>query len=468
MTVHELIIIHARFKVLHSLPSRILFAALLTVGLAACGSTTPGAPSDQNNNSGEPTGEVLKSELSRVVDPDVDAATRAELGAGNRDFAFALFEQLRSEQGNEANIFVSPHSISLAMAMAYGGAQNQTKAEMADVLRFTLSDENLHPAFNALDQELAKRSEFESENEGDAFTLDIVNQTWGQRDFQFESAYLDMLAIHYGAEMRVVDFVNDFETIREQINAWVEEQTNDRIEDLLPEGILTSATRFILVNAIYFYGSWKSPFNAELTKDEPFTLLSGESVDVPLMRQSEYFGFFEDENTVAASIPYVGDQVSLIAFMPADETADFLAWEESLSRDDFDTIAAAVRSLKDGEVTFPRFESEGDFKLSDTLEAMGMVDAFDECAADFGAITGAPPCIDFVSLYISEILHKSFVSIDEEGTEAAAATAVIFATPTSAPLDPPPSVRFDRPFYYAVYDHGTQTILFLGRMVDPR
>ncbi|MFU8805679.1 MAG: serpin family protein [Bradymonadaceae bacterium] len=453
-------------------PSRILFASLLTLGLAACGPAAPGTPDDNNetnnqaNNQPEPVGNVLRSELNREANPDVDAETRAELSAGNRDFAFDLFAQLRLEEGDDANIFVSPHSISLAMAMAYGGALNQTKSEMADVLRFTLADDKLHPAFNALDLELATRSEFASENEGDAFALDIVNQTWGQQDFGFESDYLDMLAVHYGAEMRVVDFVNDFDAIREQINAWVEAQTDDRIEDLLPEGVLDETTRFILVNAIYFYGSWRSPFNEELTKDEPFTLLSGQTVDVPLMRQSDMFGFFEDDTTVAASIPYVGDQVSLIAFMPADENADFPAWEADFSRDDFDAVASAVRGVQNGRVTFPRFESEGEFKLSDTFKAMGMVDAFDKCDADFGGITGADPCIDFVSLYISEVLHKSFVSVDEEGTEAAAATAVIFATPPSAPLDPP-DVRFDRPFYYAVYDHGTETVLFLGRMVDP-
>ncbi len=460
---------------------RPLLALSLVFLLAACGSTAPETPDNQDDpvNQGDhdgdgdgatdldPPGESIQSALSREDEPDVDAGTRAQLSADNRDFAFSLFAQLREgdEIEEDENIFLSPHSISIAMAMAYAGADNQTREQMAEVLQINLSDDDLHSAYNALDQELATRSEVETED-GDAFDLDIVNQTWGQQDFNFEKEYLDILARHYGAGMRVVDFVNDFEEIRVAINEWVEARTNDRIQDLLPEGVINRLTRFVLVNAIYFYGSWENAFNEELTTDQPFHLADGSTVDVPLMSQEHQYGYFKDDTTIAASLPYVGNQVSLIAFMPADESDDFHQWEAGLERAHFDEIASAVRQHRDVQVYFPRFESEGDFSLKEPFDEMGMEDAFDTCDADFEKITGIGPCIPMQSIYISDILHKTFVSIDEEGTEAAAGTAVIFGTTDSA-VPEVMEVRFDRPFYYAVYDHGTETILFLGRLMNP-
>ncbi len=339
---------------------------------------------------------------------------------------------------------------------------------MAEALRFTLPQEELHPAFNALDLELATRAEFEREDpddEGQSFTLDIVNQTWGHYDFDFQAPYLDTIAVNYGAGIRLVDFVTNFEEIRLAINAWVEEQTRDRIQDLLPPNSLTETTRFVLVNAIYFYGSWDTPFNADATSDQPFQRLDGSTVDVPMMNQGGMVRYAETDHSLAVSIPYVGEQVSMVAFMPLSEEDDFETWEDALNHEEFDALARNL-SLVDGQFHLPRFESESTTELKDVLKAMGMVEAFERREADFEGITGVGPGIDFQSLYISDIFHKTFVSVDEEGTEAAAATAVVMGTPTSAPLDPI-DVRFDRPFYYAIYDHPTETVLFLGRMVDP-
>lgn len=449
---------------LRHLPRHLLSAALV-MSLAACSQVD-----EQPNTEPDPQGpgDVARSELSRIIAPEVEVPVQEQLAADNRDFAFNLFAQLREDGEPGENIFVSPHSISLALAMTYGGAEANTKTEMAEALRFTLPDEELHPAFNLLDQELASRSEFQPSEEtgGEPLVLNVVNQTWGQQGFSFESDFLDLLALHYGAEMRLVDFMSAAEAIRLEINQWVEDQTNERIKDLLPEGVLSSDTRLVLVNAIYFYGSWLNAFDEDRTEEAPFTLLDASQVNVPMMRQQAEFGFYEDESTVAASLPYVGNEASMILWMPADAQADFGAWEQAMTREDFDAIAAEVRGATDGEVFLPRFESEGDYALVDTFKALGMEDAFDFCAADFGGITGSEPCVTGQSLYISEILHKSFVSVDEEGTEAAAATAVVMDTETSVPVDPP-SVRFDRPFYYAVYDHGTSTILFMGRMLNP-
>lgn len=462
-------------------PFLLITLLVSTLALAGCTSTAPGSPENQQDpqqnqgdNQHEPGGEIeppgvlLQGSTTRDLDPQVDEATLAQLTADNRDFAFALFEGLREdpELAGE-NIFLSPHSISVALAMAYAGAVNNTKIEMAQALRFTLDDQQLHSGFNALDLELAKRSELDlEEDDGDAFELEIVNQTWGHDDFDFQQDYLNILASHFGAGMRVVDFETDYEEVRVGINDWVAARTNDRIQNLLAEGILNQLTRFVLVNAIYFYGSWRNSFNPDHTQNEPFYRLDGSTVDVALMRQSARFGFFENDDTVAVAMPYVGDMVSMIAFMASDETADFEAWEAALTRERFDEVAEGVRFLEEGQLYLPRFESEGDFSLVDVFKAMGMEEAFDVCAAQFEAITGAGPCIPGRSLFISDILHKTFVSIDEEGTEAAAATAVVFETPDSAPLDPW-EVRFDRPFYYAVYDRGTESILFLGRLLDP-
>ena len=440
---------------------------LLALTMLACGPVDD--DNDQTNGDPDQTaeipGDVVKSELSRDTDPQVGADTFGQFSADNRDFAFSLLDELRADQDGEGNFFISPHSVSVALAMIYGGAQENTKAEMADVMRFQLDDDQLHPAFNKLDLALASRSDIElDDEENQAFTLDIVNQTWGQTGFDFVDDYLDMLAVNYGAAMSLVDFVSDYEQIRQDINAWVEDQTKDRIVELLPEDSLQDDTRFVLVNAIYFYGSWASPFNESATSEQAFHLLDGSTADVPMMRQDASFPWATDEDSgsLAVSLPYVGEEVSMVAIMPDDEEADFAQWEAQFDRAAFDAV---VDQLAAGRIylSFPRFEDEGAYELKEIFEVMGMIDAFDSCDADFSGVTGHPPCINFKSLYISDIFHKAFISVDEEGTEAAAATGVVGATPTSMP----PEVNFDRPFIYAIYDHPTETILFLGRMVDP-
>ena len=432
-----------------------------------CGGDDDEPSPGEEQEEAEAPGETLASSLERELSPQVEDQDFAQFTADNRDFSFSLLHQLLEEEGEDENIFFSPHSISIALAMTYAGARENTKEEMAQVLRFHLDDEVLHPAFNKLDLELAERSEVEVEDEDDeAFDLDIVNQTWGQKEFEFLDEYLDLLALNYGASMRVVDFAANYEEIRKEINQWVEDRTNDRIQDLLPEDSLSALTRFVLVNAIYFYGSWKHPFNDSSTADADFHLLDDTTVEVPLMTNTERFGYYKGEDTIAASLPYVGDQVSLVAVMPAEAEEDFLEWEANFARADFDDVVEQM-TTRETRVFFPRFEDEGAYGLAETFEEMGMVDAFDDCEADFSGITGAPPCTPWESLFISDILHKSFVSVDEEGTEAAAATAVIMDTLTDSEPEPPPVVRFDRPFYYVIYDHPTDTILFMGRMVDP-
>ena len=343
--------------------------------------------------------------------------------------------------------------------MAYAGAQNETRDEMAEVLRYQVDDATLFPSFNKLDLALHSRAEISGDD--DPPTLAIANQTWGHRDLDFVQDYLNILSQHFGSDMRAVDFANDYEETRQAINEWVEDRTEDRIKDLLPPDSLSAATRFVLVNAIYFYADWKNPFDDDRTQEQPFHLLDGTTVDVPLMRKTENISYATDDDTVMVSVPYVGDDLGFVAWMPANDEADFHGWQHGLDRQGFDSL---IDELTPQEVRLflPRFEQEQGFTLSHIFEEMGMTRPF-EAIGDFVGIAEAPAGAD---LFISEIFHKTFIKVDEEGTEAAAATAVVGDGATAAPPEPV-VVRLDRPFYYAIYDHPTDSILFLGRMTNP-
>lgn len=415
---------------------------------AACGSSTNEQTPDKNA-----PGELIQSELTREISPDVDQGTLEQLTEDNRAFAFDLMEQIRSKE--DGNIFLSPHSISIALGMTYPGTAGETKTQLADVLNFTLAEEKLHRAFNRLDLELEKRNHvtLNDYEEGTPPTLNIVNATWGQQDYPFASDFLDTLAVNYGAGVRTVDFSSDSEAVRQQINQWVEDQTNERIKDLLPENSISSSTRLVLTNAIYFLAGWQIPFPENATKDEPFYLLDGTSVDVPLMRETGDYSYFNDDETNAVSLPYVGRDLSLIALQPADAD-DFEAWEAALSQEYFDFVVEQLQASH-GLLVFPRFEVEGQYDIKALFEQMGW--------SNFGDLR-AMHQDQQAGLEISAILHKSFISLDEKGTEAAAATAV--AVDESLP-QVEFELRFDRPFYYVIYDHPTDSILFLGRLLEP-
>ncbi len=411
-------------------------------------------------------GEVVSSDRERDTSPDIDDEAFTAFTRDNRDFSFALVDQLRAGEGDDANIFVSPHSVSSALAMLYAGADDATREQMADTLRFVLADDELHSAFNRLDLALDERTKRRLGDDGDPFELSIVNRAWGQRGLDYLDTYLDRIALDYGASITTVDFTDSPDQIRNDINTWVEEQTHDRIQNLLADGSISPDTRFLLVNAIYFYGSWQHPFDEDDTEDRDFHRLDDTTTEVPTMYQEESFGYFRDDQTVGVSLPYVGGDVSLIGLMPAEEDADFPGWDEQFDRAAFDEFTDEMES-REVRVYFPKFEAETDYQMSEPLKAMGMVDAFDDCDADFSGITGIEPCTAYESLYLSEIFHQTFISIDEEATEAAAATAGVMQAAASAEQDPTPVVRFDRPFHYVIYDHDTETILFYGRMVDP-
>jgi serpin B len=397
-------------------------------------------------------GEVLKSDKERITSPDVSTSEQELLVEGNSAFAFELYQALK---GKEGNLFYSPYSISVALAMTYAGARNETAQQMADTLQFLLEQDRLHPAFNWLDAELASRGEGAEGKDEEGFKLNIVNAIWGQKDYSFLSTFLDVLAENYGAGLRILDFITETEASRLAINQWVSDQTEGRIKDLIPQGAIDALTRLVLTNAIYFNAAWEDPFDEDVTADGPFYLLDGGQVIVPMMEQTEGFGYTEGEGYQAVELLYDGNELSMVIFLP--EAGNFDAFEEGLQAQQVCDIISGLQ-LTGVTLTMPQFEFDSEFSLNDTLADMGMPIAFSG-DADFSGMTGNR------DLFISDVIHKAFVAVDEAGTEAAAATAVIM--PESGPPDPTVAVTIDRPFIFLIRDIETGAILFAGRVMNP-
>jgi serpin B len=373
----------------------------------------------------------------------------AELVQGNTQFALDLYRTLFNARDN---LFSSPYSISLALAMVYAGSRGDTEAEMASTLHFP-TRESLQVAFNALDQAL--RSRGQDVKEGERFRLNIANAIWGQKGLAFQSEFLDALAQYYGAGLRIVDFQQAAEAARQTINQWVADQTEDKIKDLLPPGSLDAMTRLVLTNAIYFNAAWQNPFNAQATQDGAFHLLDGSQVSVPMMHQSASLGYASGAGYQVVELPYAGGEMAMDIILP--EAGSFAAWVQGLDAQALTAILNGITS-KQVELTMPRFRFESEVQLKDALQALGMSQAF-TTAADFSGMTGRP------ELFIDEVYHKAFVAVDEAGTEAAAATAVVMKL-TAMPSESV-AVTIDRPFLFLIRDVATGTVLFLGHVVNP-
>jgi serpin B len=401
-------------------------------------------------------GELLMSDKPRETSPNVSEADLALLVEGNSAFAFELYQALRDREDNkDDNLFYSPYSISVALAMTYAGARGDTAEQMAATLQFMLDQDSLHPAFNWLDAELAKRGEGAQGQDGEGFRLNIVNAIWGQKDYEFLPDFLDVLAENYGAGLRILDFITETETSRLAINQWVSDQTEDRIKDLIPQGAIDALTRLVLTNAIYFNAAWEYPFDEDMTANGPFYLVDGGQVSVPMMRQTESFGYTDGEGYQAVELLYDGGELSMVILLPASGNLE--AFEEGLQVQQVNDI---INGLQPTEValTMPKFEFESEFSLKDTLTEMGMPIAFSG-DADFSGMTGTR------DLSISAVLHKAYVSVDEAGTEAAAATAVIVGE-TAMPGQSA-EVTIDRPFIFLIRDIETGAVLFIGRVLNP-
>jgi len=363
---------------------------------------------------------------------------------GNTEFALDLYQKLRTTDGN---IFFSPYSISTALAVTYAGARRDTAIQIAQALHFLLDQKQLHPAFALLEAklgEVGKKGQVQ---------LRIANTLWPQKGYALLEEFLALMKQYYGVLITAVDYGNA-EAARHTINAWVEEKTENKIKDLILPRMLDALTRLVLVNAIYFKGNWASQFDQRLTSDAPFWVTPDDQVQVPTMTQKHKFRYGEGNGLQILELPYAGDDLSMIVLLP--EGIGVLAkLEDSLTGENLGRWARNLRETE-VEVFLPRFEITFPFRLDDTLKSMGMVDAFSD-RADFSGMDEEP-------LYISAVLHKAFLAVNEEGTEAAAATAVIMAR---GPPSLPPIFRADHPFVFLIRENSAGSILFLGKVVNP-
>ncbi len=412
--------------------------AIMAFGLVAC--TQPAA------------GNVLQSDKPRNTSPAMGKADLAPLVEGNSTFVFDLYQTLRSTDGN---LFYSPYSISLALAMTYAGARGDTEKQMSKTLHFLLPQDRLHPALNSLDLTLASRGQGAKGKDEEGFRLHIINAIWGQKDYEFLPEFLDLLAENYGAGLRILDFIKATEQSRIAINQWVSDQTEERIKDLIPQGAIDTLTRLVLTNAIYFNAAWQYPFDKAATSDGDFNLLNGDKITVPMMRQTESLGYAKGDGYQAVELPYGGRELSMVILLP--EQGQFDSFESSLSSQQVGNI---IQEIEDREVvlSMPKFEYESSFGLKKALTDLGMRVSFTP-DADFSGMDGKR------DLFIHDVLHKAFVSVDEAGTEAAAATAVIVGV-TSVPAETI-ELKIDRPFIFLIRDIETGTILFVGRVMNP-
>jgi serpin B len=419
--------------------------ALGPLGPVACGGASGSSPEFG----------VVQSSLSRDTSPQVASSDLQALEEGNTTFAFNLYQQIAA--GNETdNLFYSPYSVSIALAMTYAGASASTATQMATALDFQLPPSALHPAFDALDLQLASRAQGQAGDNGQPFKLNVVDSLWADRTFTFEEPFLDTLAQDYGSGLRTVDFENAPETARGAINGWVSDQTDKLIPQLLPDGSIDSSTRFVIVNAIYFNAGWQSPFTASATQPGAFTHLDGSTAQVPMMNESLETGYASGSNWQATELPYAGGQTSMVIVLP--QPGQLPQVEQGL---DASFLSSVVSSLQPTEValSMPKFSITGaTISLATELRKLGMTDAFDQALANFSAMTPQ-------SVYVSDVLHQAYVSVDENGTQAAAATAAI-GVATSA-LQNSATMTVDRPFFFVIRDIPTGSVLFVGRMLSP-
>ena len=445
-------------------------AALIALALvaAACGSsddsvatTEPGSttapgPSPTfdpaNRSEAFSPGDVVRVDLPKGT-PAVSDGDIAAVVAADAAFGFDLFEMVAGDE----NLMLSPYSIATALSMLYPGARGDTAIEIADVLHLTVDNSTLHAVRNHIDTALATPPQpLDDKDTREPFTIRPANSAWGQGGYPFLHEYLEVLATNYGAGLRLLDYAGDPEGSRAIINSWVEEATEERIKELIPEGAIDSLTRLALVNAIWFKANWFEQFNADATGPGIFTLLDGSEIEVPLIHANLRTGYVKTDLFEAVRLPYAGD-AAMVVLVPRKGSPAELAADLDQSDLDIEWQPAAV------DLTMPSFEFEAEIGLKSALQELGMRAAFEppfgDSGADFTGITVVP------ELYVSGAFHKTFIALDEEGTEAAAATAIILRATSAGP--PPVTFTVDRPFLFWIEHSSTGEMLFLGQVTNP-
>jgi serpin B len=377
-------------------------------------------------------------------------ADQAIAVAGNNAFAIDLFHELRAIDPHK-NLLASPYSVSTALAMTYAGARHRTAQQMADVLHVNLPDDRFHAALGGL------IADYNVPRTG--YEMSVANRLFGQQHMPFRQPFLDINRHSYGAPLEEVNFASDPEGARVHINDWVADQTRERIQDLLPPGSIDGLTRLVLTNAIYFNGHWKYQFDPDETRDAAFHVGPHDTIQTPTMHQRAEFRYGSFGNFQMLEMPYTGDDLSMVIMLPAQP--DGLA--ELQSHLTLELFEQSVSSLHEQEVDvyLPKFSYSDEVNLAQTLQHMGMTDAFDLSHADFDGIADR----DLYDLYITGVFHKAFIDVNEVGTEAAAATGVVIGV-TSVP-PPPPEFRANHPFLFALRDVHSGSLLFFGRVVEP-
>jgi serpin B len=395
--------------------------------------------------------QVAASQPATQQKPSPPSATQVEAVKGSNAFVVDLYSRLRSQPGN---LFFSPESISIAFAMAYAGARGQTATEMQHVMHFTLPPAQLHPAMGAL------LSSMNAQHNG--YQLRVADALWAQQDASFLPSYLKLVQSDYAAGFHRVDFKASPDAVSNTINHWVEQQTNNKIQNLIGPGVLTSATRLVLTNAIYFKGDWLNPFEKASTQNEEFHTSASQFVMAPLMHRTGNYRYYDGGTFQALELPYEGDELSMDVFLPKSNDG-LPALEHSFTASAAGDWLQKLEPVDKVILTFPRFTMTQQFELSNALSAMGMSQAFGS-GANFSGMTGKP---DFT---ISAAIHKAYIDVNEQGTEAAAATSIIMrATAARVPFPEPPPIVFraDHPFLFLIRDTRSGAILFLGRVTDP-
>ncbi|TWU44137.1 Serpin (serine protease inhibitor) [Novipirellula aureliae] len=379
-------------------------------------------------------------------------ADLSEIADGSNQFALDLYQQLQTKEGN---LFFSPSSISTALAMTYAGAAGETEAEMANTLHIQMPNERLHEGMKTL------QDFWRSPDPSKGIKLNLANRLWGKESFEFQPDFLRVTRDQYDAELAQLNFAQR-ENARQTINDWVEDQTENKITDLIPKGAITSDTRLVLTNAVYFYGTWRDPFKERLTKVEDFHLTATDTIKAPLMHRVDEFQYGDVDDIQILELPYGDGSLSMVVLLPkeVDGLADL---EAKLSSPNLQRWMASVRDEDEVRVFLPKFKTTSQFEMSSTLETMGMKSAFDPDAADFSGMTGGR------DLFISAVIHKAFVDVNEQGTEAAAATGIVMKLAAAMEEEPkqPPVFRADHPFVFMIRDNRTQAIMFLGRVSNP-
>jgi serpin B len=446
----------------------------LLFALAACGSSKSPTPADPD----APPVPVAKSSLAREPASGIPASSLTAAVTANNAFALDLYTHLQSQSGSAtSNLLTSPISASLALTMTYAGAKGSTATQMASALHYGGAASEIFDGQNALSQALASRAatalaadqatlsgappgETTAAPSPSDYQLEVVNSVWGEQTYSWESPFLDVLAQSYGTGVYQEDFTHSFDAARQTINTWVSTETDDKINTLLPVGSLDDSTRMVLVNAIHLKLPWATPFDASATAPASFTTGAGSTVSQPFMNAAATFGYIDDGSAQTVALPLSGNQLEVLITLPHGDLATYEAGLTASSPAVTPPLGQTMVTLSLPKVTF----TSASVSLASLLQAMGMVQAFDPHNADFTGLCGKTP--DGANLYISDVIQKAAIAIQETGVEASAATAVI-ASGALAEENPPVNMTVNKPFLLSIVDAPTGAVLFLGHIEDP-